>query len=203
MEGMHQKALNCYQATVQMAVPLHASNIYFNMGNLFAELKQYKKALKADQKAVENNTSNYRAYTNLGIVLMKFESYDEAETALKKALKYNRRSAEAYLNLATFYSKDPARKAEAITHYKQYLTLKPDSLLREMVEGNVRKLEQEVRGQMNQLDHDRLLMIENAQQLSSSTIVSTLTAKPILKLSGCMTTSTLCDPGPTGIARNA
>jgi tetratricopeptide (TPR) repeat protein len=130
-----------------MTAPLHASDIYFNMGNLFAKLKQYPEALDAYQKAVENNPSNYRAYTNLGWQLMMLERHDEAEAALKKALKYNHRSAETYLNLATLYSKDPARKGEAIDNYKQYLALKPNSALHETVLENIRRLEAEDKGQ--------------------------------------------------------
>ncbi len=146
-KGMHQQALSCYQAAAQMTAPLHASDLYFNMGNLFAKLKQYPEALDAYQKAVENNPSNYRAYTNLGWLLMMLERHDDAEAALKKALKYNRRSAETHLNLATLYSKDPARKGEAIDNYKQYLALKPNSALHETVLENIRRLEAEDKGQ--------------------------------------------------------
>ena len=96
---------------------------------------------------MENNPSNYRAYTNLGWVLMMLERHDDAEAALKKALKYNRRSAETYLNLATLYSKDPARKGEAIDNYRQYLALKPNSPLHETVLENIIRLEGEDKGQ--------------------------------------------------------
>jgi tetratricopeptide (TPR) repeat protein len=147
-KGMHQEALNCYQAAARMTAPLHASDIYFNMGNLFAKLKQYPEALDSYQKAVENNPSNYRACTNLGWVLMMLKRHDDAEAALKKALKYNRRSAETYLNLATLYSKDPNKRAKAIQHYKQYMALEPDSNLRERVGNNIRRLEAEDRGRL-------------------------------------------------------
>jgi tetratricopeptide (TPR) repeat protein len=142
-KGMHQEALNCYQAAARMTAPLHASVLYFNMGNVFAKLKQYPEAIDAYQKAVDNNPSNYRAYTNLGWVLMVLDRHDGAEAALKKALKYNHRSAETHLNLATLYSKDPARKGEAIDNYKQYLALKPNSPLHETVLENIRRLEGE------------------------------------------------------------
>jgi tetratricopeptide (TPR) repeat protein len=107
-----------------MTAPLHASDLYFNMGNLFAKLKQSPAALAAYQKAVENNPSNYRAYTNLGWVLMTLDRHDEAD-----------------------YSKDPARKGEAIDNYKQYLALKPNSALHETVLENIRRLEAEDKGQ--------------------------------------------------------
>ena len=144
-KGMHQEALNCYQAAARMTAPLHASDLYFNMGNLFAKLKQYPEAIDAYQKAVESNPSNYRAYTNLGWVLMMLEKYDEAEVALKKALKYNHRSAETYLNLATLYSKDPDKKTRAIDNYNRFLELQPNSPLRETVLENIGTLEQEDR----------------------------------------------------------
>ena len=140
---MYQQALSCYQAAAQMTVPLHASDMYFNMGNVFAKLKQYPGALDAYQKAIENNPSNYRAYTNLGWVLMTLDRHGEAEAAFKKALKYNQRSAETYLNLAILYSKDPRKRAQAITHYQKYMALEPDPILRERVGNHIRRLEEE------------------------------------------------------------
>ena len=145
-KGMHQEALNCYQAAARATAPLHASNLYFNMGNLFAELKQYTEAIESYGKAVEKNPNNYRAFTNLGWVLMELERRDEAEAALKKALEFNRRSAETYLNLATLYSKDPNKKTEALANYNRFLELKPNSPLRKMVVENINKLEQKGRG---------------------------------------------------------
>ena len=142
-KGMYEQALSCYETAAQMTAPLHASDMYFNMGNVFAKLKQYPEALDAYEKAVEKNFRNYRAYTNLGWVLMMLDRHDEAEAALEKALTYNQRSAEIYLNLATLYSKDPARKGEAIDNYKQYLALKPNSPLHETVLENIRRLEAE------------------------------------------------------------
>jgi tetratricopeptide (TPR) repeat protein len=145
-KGMYQEALNCYQAAARLTAPLHASDLYFNMANLFANLKQYPEAIDAYKKAVENNPSNYRAYTNLGWVLMMLERHDEAEAALQEALKYNHRSAETYLNLAILYSKDPNRKTEAIANYNRFLELKPNSPLRETVVENIGRLEQKDRG---------------------------------------------------------
>jgi tetratricopeptide (TPR) repeat protein len=142
-KGMYQQALSCYQAAAQMTAPLHASDMYFNMGNVFAKLKQYPEALDAYQKAVENNPGNYRAYTNLGWVLMTLDRHDEAEAAFRKALKYNQRSAETYLNLAILYSKEPHKRATAITHYKKYMALEPDPMLRERVGNHIRQLEAE------------------------------------------------------------
>jgi tetratricopeptide (TPR) repeat protein len=158
-KGMYQEALTCYQAAAQMTAPLHASELYFNMGNSLVKLKQHSEALDAYQKAVEINPNNYRAYTNLGWELMMLERNDEAEAALKKALKYNHRSAETYLNLATLYSKNPTKGAEAIANYNRFLELKPNSPLRETVVENIRKLEQE----------DKSLRTEGSGQKTLST----------------------------------
>jgi tetratricopeptide (TPR) repeat protein len=164
-KGMDQEALKCYQAAARMTAPLHASDLYFNMGNSFAKIKQYPEALDAYQKAIENNPSNYRAYTNLGWVLMILDKHDEAEAALKKALKYNRHSAETHLNLATLYSKDPDKRAEAITHYKRYLTLEPDSNLRERVGYDIERLEA---GAGSQRAEDRGKKATSSRQQSES-----------------------------------
>jgi len=146
-KGMHTEALQAYQAAVKLTVPKHAAQTYFNMGNLLAEMKEYKKAAEAYKKAAEVSPGNYRALTNLGWVLMNLDKYQEAEAALKQALKYNSRAAEAHYNLGTLYSKNLSKKKEAIRHYNRYLALRPDSPLRETVEEDIRRLEGEDKGQ--------------------------------------------------------
>ena len=153
--GMHTEALQAYQAAVTFTVPQHAAQTYFNMGNLLAEMKQYKKAAESYKKAAEVSPGNYRALTNLGWVLMNLDKYQEAEAALKQALKYNSRAAEAHYNLGTLYSKNLSKKKEAVRHYNRYLALRPDSPLRETVEKDIRRLEGESRGQTSGVRRQR------------------------------------------------
>lgn len=139
-KGMYEEALKYYQAVIEQA-PDSALDVYFNMGNLFVELRQYGNAIQAYQKALEVDPQDVDAYTNLGGVWMALQMYDDAEAALKKAVQLSPEGAEAYLSLGSLYSLDPMKRKKAVTNYKRYLALKPDTPLREKVLEKIRRLE--------------------------------------------------------------
>jgi tetratricopeptide (TPR) repeat protein len=124
------------------------------MANVFADAKQYEKALDAYQKGLElipykDKRLRSHALTNLGWLLSLLERDDKAEIALKKALQCNQRAARAYLQLGNLYGRYPPRKAETVACYKRYLALEPHSPFRQELLARIRKLERELDQEMN------------------------------------------------------
>jgi tetratricopeptide (TPR) repeat protein len=72
------------------------SSAYNIRGIAFAELKQYSKALKNYNKALEFNPKNPSTHHNKGIVLNNLGKYEEALTSINKALELNPNYASAY-----------------------------------------------------------------------------------------------------------
>jgi tetratricopeptide (TPR) repeat protein len=186
-KGMYQEALRRYQAlighfeektiidplsqeTVYIGTggkktvidPFSLASVYLAMANVFAEAKQYEKALDAYQQGLElipynNKRLRSHALTNLGWLLSLLERDDKAEAALKKAIQCNQRAARAYLQLGTLYSRYPLRKAETVACYKRYLALEPHSPFRQELLAKIRELEQEmISGDVTEDKHERI-----------------------------------------------
>jgi tetratricopeptide (TPR) repeat protein len=178
-KGMYQEALRRYQALIglyeekTMIDPFSLATVYLGMGgkktvidpfslaavylamaNVFADAKQYEKALDAYQKGLElipykDKRLRSHALTNLGWLLSLLERDDKAEIALKKALQCNQRAARAYLQLGNLYGRYPPRKAETVACYKRYLALEPHSPFRQELLARIQKLERELDQEMN------------------------------------------------------
>jgi tetratricopeptide (TPR) repeat protein len=186
-KGMYQEALRRYQAliglfeektmidpfsqaTIYLGTggkktvidPFSLAAVYLAMGNVFADAKQYDRALGAYQKSLElipHNDKRLRSHalTNLGWLLSLLGRDDKAEIALKKAVKCNPKAARAYLQLGNLYSSYPPRKAETVACYKRYLALESHSPFRQELLAKIEELEQEmISGDLAEDTHERI-----------------------------------------------
>lgn len=73
------------------------------LGNCYAELEQYDKALSYHDRALEADEGNYRAWVNKGIVHRLLGDYDEAERCYNKAVDIRPDYAELHASIGALY----------------------------------------------------------------------------------------------------
>lgn len=84
---------------------------YFNEGNKYYNLKEYKKAIEYYTMAIENNESTTCSYYNCGVCYIKLKDFDSAITMIKEALAMQQES-KYFFNLAYCYAmKEEIKKA--------------------------------------------------------------------------------------------
>jgi tetratricopeptide (TPR) repeat protein len=98
---------------------------YNNLGLMYWQLDQQKKALKAYLKAVKLIPDYVDARFNLGRLYDTMEKYDKAITEYKKVIELNPSDAIAHNNLAVAQFNE-GKSDEALKSYQAALKLKPD-----------------------------------------------------------------------------
>lgn len=79
------------------------AQVYFNLGNLFEDMKLYDSALAYFRQAIILDPKYTPAYTNAGALLMRMELYDSAFRYMKKAWELDPNSFSTTLNLGLIY----------------------------------------------------------------------------------------------------
>lgn len=90
--GMHQEALNTYQAIVRNKMFTHAGRLKVNMGNIYFAQKNYGKAIKMyrmglDQVPNTHKSMRIKIMQNIGIAFVKLRQYNDAITALEHIMQ--------------------------------------------------------------------------------------------------------------------
>ena len=75
-------------------------NIFLLMANIAETKGKDNKAIQYLNKAIDKNSSFYKAYYNLGCIFAKKNSYLLAINNFELAIKYNKNFAPAYYNMA-------------------------------------------------------------------------------------------------------
>jgi len=95
------KDIDGYKVKWEKAMQIHELFInhldWKSKGNQFYELRQYKKAINAYEKAIELEPDNPIVWFNKGLALREFGRYDEALVAFDKGLE-SRNELHAWLN---------------------------------------------------------------------------------------------------------
>ena len=76
---------------------------YNNLGNIYKEQKNYKKAITNYKKAVKIKPNYYEAYNNLGVLYKKIKDYPSALKSIYKALDITVNSPQVFNSLASLY----------------------------------------------------------------------------------------------------
>ncbi|BHF57952.1 Intraflagellar transport protein 88 [Sparganum proliferum] len=90
--GMHQEALNTYQAIVRNKMFTHAGRLKVNMGNIYFTQKNYGKAIKMyrmglDQVPNTHKSMRIKIMQNIGIAFVKLRQYNDAITAFEHIMQ--------------------------------------------------------------------------------------------------------------------
>jgi tetratricopeptide (TPR) repeat protein len=94
---------------------------YLEIGALYAQKGDYKKAEELFQKVITQSPSSAQALNNLGFIYLKQGKYDVAEKEFKEALRIDPASVLPYYNLACLYSRKEM-EVEALIYLKRALT---------------------------------------------------------------------------------
>ncbi len=78
--------------------------VYFEMGDLYKEKGDIKRAIGWYKKGIEENKQSASGYIYIGLCLWQLEKFDESEVWFKNAIKCKEGAIEeAYYNLAGYY----------------------------------------------------------------------------------------------------
>ncbi len=105
------------------------SEAYNAMGTSYSKLKQWKEALKAYHKALENPlyTTPHITYVNIGRVYSEQKDYPKAVEAFRDAKRYSKQDFILYeLGMALY---DAGRVKEAIQEYQEGIKMSPQNAL--------------------------------------------------------------------------
>jgi|688.fasta_scaffold109252_2 tetratricopeptide (TPR) repeat protein len=95
VKGQFAKAIECYNKALKL---FEADYVYFNRGNAFYEMKDYKNALADYNKTLVLNKGYMEAYCQRGLLKLKTSDQTACDD-LKKALKGDLQDARnAYEN---------------------------------------------------------------------------------------------------------
>ena len=100
---------------------------YYNLGNIYVELKNFSKAISSYQKAVEINPNSTSALNNLGLTFRATDDLLNAVDCYKKVLKIKDDHAGAHHNLAMAY-KEMGKFDEAIDSHNNGIKHEPNNM---------------------------------------------------------------------------
>jgi len=100
---------------------------FFQIGNLFAEVKRYDEAVDALRMSLKFWPGSAKTHSNLGEVYRRMKRFEEAEEAFLQALSHDDKYAEAQYNLGILYDNHLGNRQKAAKHYRKYLQLRPAS----------------------------------------------------------------------------
>jgi tetratricopeptide (TPR) repeat protein len=120
----YQDAILAYNKVLELE-PQHAP-AHINLGTLFYNLQDYRRAEVHYRKAIEADPRYALAYFDLGNVLDETGRIQEAIRIYKTALQLAPTYADAHYNLALAYEKAKDQR-KALSHWKAYIGLDKSS----------------------------------------------------------------------------
>ena len=98
--------------------------VLWNLGDIFYDLKEYKKAIKIYQEIIKIDDQNADIYINLSNSFFQLKRYEEAIKASKKAIKINKKDILGYYNLGFVFYKLKKYK-EAVEVFNEVIKINP------------------------------------------------------------------------------
>ncbi len=93
-------AIQRYQEALRLRpIPRDASDILYNLGNIYLRRLDFPAARSAYEAAISSYPSNAQAHNNLGMLHIRLRNLEEAETAFRRAIEIAPDYAGAYVNL--------------------------------------------------------------------------------------------------------
>jgi len=131
---------------------------YEQMGDFEAAQQMYQDGLPyaGSKKAL--------FYYNMGVNYQRLEQYDRAEQMYQQALQLNKDMAGAYLNRANLYVRK-GQFNDAVTDYRVFLSLRPNSSQRDNIEQMIALLNKKVvEAERQRLEEERKRKEEERRQ---------------------------------------
>ncbi len=101
------------------------AEVYNNIGIIYEELGDFKKAIKSYEKSILIDDKYALAYNNLGVLYINEKKYDEASKLFDNAIKYDSSLVDAYNNYASILVIDKKYNS-ALDLYNRALKINPN-----------------------------------------------------------------------------
>jgi tetratricopeptide (TPR) repeat protein len=113
-----------------------------NLAERYQNVQKEREAYRAQLSEQQKNCHAEQAlcYYNLGVAYTQTQHYNEALDAYGRSLSFNPNNPEAHYNLGLIYDNIIHDSQKAIFHYRKYLSLAPESLDRQEVQGWIERL---------------------------------------------------------------
>ncbi|HTI93053.1 MAG TPA: tetratricopeptide repeat protein, partial [Puia sp.] len=120
------KKINFCRDAAEKALVIDNKNAKANnyMGNIFADLEDYPKAIDSYQKAIETDPNWLYPYNGLGTVYSELKKYGDAIDIFRKAIEVDPKHAYPYNNLGNVYN-ELTQYDTAIELYNKAITADP------------------------------------------------------------------------------
>lgn len=109
---------------------------YVNLGNSYAQLKDFKNAVAAYNLAINRKPDYYLAHFNLGFAYTQMNNWDKAIEEYKIALRYKPDFAEVYRNIGIVYYVNE-KWEDALYYFQKYLSYSTDKETNELVKKDI------------------------------------------------------------------
>ena len=119
----YAQAITSYKIAINLKTDFHEG--YFNVGNCFFELSDFKNAQYFFEKAILYKNDYAISFNNLGLTHRELGNFSVAIHNFQKAIFYNKDFYEAYNNLGNIYM-DLNQSDKALNYYRRSFELNPD-----------------------------------------------------------------------------
>ena len=135
-EAVHMQGIMAYQARnyeealkyIEHSLTLDPKpSFYSNLGNVYADLRQFAKAKAAYQNALRMEPTLAAVYGNLGNMYRAQQNPEQAIFQYQKGLRIDPKNADIYLHMASLFF-DLKRYPQAIENYHKVLEIAPQRL---------------------------------------------------------------------------
>jgi len=97
--GKHEKAIKCYEKSLEDENYATPGNAWNNMGVAYYNLEKYEKAIERFEKAIRYDPRDANTYNNLGEVFYKLKMPIDAEEQFRRAIQIETNLTEPHHNL--------------------------------------------------------------------------------------------------------
>lgn len=130
----YREALTHYEKSIELFSA--NSDSYYNIGVIYMNLNQNKKARKSFLKAVQYAPDMIMAHNNIGVIYFNEKNYPEAKKYFENCLRLNPDFSNGVANLGAIYH-NLGQLELARQYYMKALELNPNDL---SVKNNLKKL---------------------------------------------------------------
>ncbi len=113
---------------------------YVNLGNSYAQLKDFRNAISAYNLAINRKPDYYLAHFNLGFAYTQMNKWDKAIEEYKVTLRYRPDFVDAYRNMGIVYYVNE-KWEDALFYFRKYMTLSTDEETKELVRKDIETIE--------------------------------------------------------------
>ncbi len=117
---------------------------YVNLGNAYAQLKEYRSAIPAFQLAIKRKPDYYLSHFNLGFAFTQLSLWDKAIDEYLLSIKYKPEFAGAYRNIGIVYYINE-KYEDALYYFNTYLTISNDEITKNSVKKDIEAINEKLR----------------------------------------------------------